>query len=55
MRLTPYGMTTCCICDAPTTHSIPTEDDEYLPYCAACAAALKREFPKVRVLLYASA
>ena len=53
IRVSPFGMDECCICDGPTTHTIPAESGEYLPYCAKCAAIVKREFPDVRVLLYA--
>ena len=54
VTLSPYGMATCCICDAPTTHAIPEdrEDSAFLPYCAKCAKMVKDEFPYVKVLLY---
>lgn len=53
MRLSPFGMATCCVCDEPTTHAIPTLSGELLPHCASCAKALKAEFPDATVLLYA--
>lgn len=52
LRLTPYGMETCCIGDEPTTHAIPTDTGELLPYCAEHAAAVKAEFPDSAVYLY---
>jgi len=35
---TPYGMTTCCVCDEPATLASPGAGTEWLPFCASCAA-----------------
>ncbi len=52
MKLSPYGMDTCCICDALSTHASPAEDGTYLPYCATCMRMMKDEFPSIRVLIW---
>ena len=53
MRLSPFGMDTCCVCDAPTTHAgMDPETKEILPYCANDMRAVKQNFPEVLVLLY---
>jgi hypothetical protein len=51
--VSPFGLATCCICDAKATHAIPTERREFLPYCAADAKAMKDEFPDSRVYVLA--
>lgn len=45
MRITPYGIETCCICDARATvvHRL-TAASELLPYCASCAADITCQF-----------
>lgn len=52
LKLSPYGMVTCSICDKPTVYAIPTERGELLPYCSACAKLVQAEFPEVQLYLY---
>jgi hypothetical protein len=53
LALSPFGMATCSVCDAPTTHAIPAEDGCLLPSCASCAKAHQEAFPSVPIYLYA--
>lgn len=52
MKLSPYGMKTCCICDKETTHALDSEDGTWLPYCAECAKATKDRWPETRVVIW---
>ncbi len=53
MKVSPYGMDQCCICDThDVTHAIQAEDGTWLPYCAEDAKAHKDAFPKVPVMLF---
>ncbi len=52
MKLSPFGMDTCCICDAPTTHAVEAEHGEWLPVCAKCAQWERDTFPGIRIALW---
>lgn len=50
IRVSPFGMGECCLCDAGASHTIP-DGDEFLPYCERCARLLLDEFPDARLYL----
>lgn len=46
MKITPYGIDQCAICDSDDpAFLIPTEDGELIAYCADHAREIKNEFP----------
>lgn len=51
LKISPFGMATCCICDAETTHAAE-DGGELLPYCRTCIGQLKERFPDTRTYLY---
>ena len=51
LRLSPFGMTECAICDGPATVAILTERNELIPHCATCATEEKAEIPDTRIYL----
>jgi hypothetical protein len=52
IKVSPFGMEECCVCDAPTTHVVDDVDGCWYPHCAGCARAVREAFPSVRVLLW---
>ena len=51
VRVSPFGMADCCVCDRPATAAIRIDDGMLLPYCDDCARVEREAFPDVRVYL----
>ncbi len=54
MKVTPYGLNECCICDGPAVLALRADSDsELLGYCREDAADHKAAFPDTQVFTLA--